>query len=135
MTSANITEQKRLGAISIILMMFSVIFGITNSPIGFYRMGYASIPCYIFGAFTFFLPLMFMSAEFAVSFKNDGGGIYTWMCKSKGEFYGFVGSFMWYFSIIMWMTNASAKILKSTSSLLFAEDKTKSFSYRQFSKF
>ena len=122
-------ETKKLGVISIVLMMFSVIFGFTNPALAFFRMGYASIIWYVFGAFVFFLPLMFVSAEFAVSFKNEkGGGIYTWMRRSRGELYGFVGTFMWYFSVIIWFTGISARFWVPLSSFLFGEDRTKSWS-------
>ena len=122
MTDNNNT--KKLGVTSIVLMIFSIIFGFGNTAVAFLRMGYASIVWYIFGALIFFLPFMFISAEYAASFKGDGGGIYTWMRKSRGELYGFTGTFMWYFSIIIWLVGISARIWVPISSALFGEDKT-----------
>ena len=122
-------DTKKIGITGIILMVFSVIFGFGNPAVAYLKMGYASIIWYIFGAFTFFLPLMFVSAEFAVSFKNESsGGIYTWMRKSRGELYGFVGSFMYYFAIVVWMVGVSARIWPPISSFVFGKDVTKSWS-------
>ena len=102
--------SKKLGVTSIVLIIFSVIFGFNNSAVAFLKMGYASIIWYIFGAVVFFLPFMFISAEYAASFKEDGGGIYTWMRKSRGELYGFMGTFMCYFSILIVLVGVSARI-------------------------
>ncbi len=125
---SEVSHTKKLGVLSLVMMIFSIIFGFTNPTIAFLRLGYASIIWYVFSAITFFLPLMFIVAEFAVSFKNDAsGGIYTWMSRSRGELYGFVGTFMWYFVIIVWITGVAARIWVPISSLLFAEDKTKTW--------
>ncbi len=124
-------EQEKggkLGVASLVLMIFSVIFGFGNHCVAFFRMGLASIIWYVFGAFVFFLPFMFVSAEYAVSFKNEGGGgMYTWMRKSRGELYGFLATFMWYFSIVIWLTGISARIWVPISSFVFGEDRTKTW--------
>lgn len=125
---SEVSQTKKLGVLSLVMMIFSIIFGFTNPTIAFLRLGYSSIIWYVFSAITFFLPLIFIVAEFAVSFKNDAsGGIYTWMSRSRGELYGFVGTFMWYFVIIVWITGVAARIWVPISSLLFAEDKTKAW--------
>ncbi len=122
-------NTKKLGVGAIVLMIFSVIFGIGNTAVAFFKMGYASIIWYVFGGLTFFLPLMFISAEFASSFKDDSsGGIYTWMRRSRGELYGFLGTFMFYFSMFIWLVGVSTRIWVPISSFLFGEDKTQSWS-------
>lgn len=125
---SEVNQTKKLGVASLVMMIFSIIFGFTNPTIAFLKLGYSSIIWYVFSAVTFFLPLIFIVAEFAVSFKNDAsGGIYTWMSRSRGDLYGFVGTFMWYFVIIVWITGVAARIWVPISSLLFAEDKTKTW--------
>lgn len=124
------SDTKKLGISSIVLMMFSVVFGFANPAVAFAKMGYAAIPWYILGAFTFFLPLIFMSSEFAVSLKDDtGGGICTWMNRSRGEFYGFVGSFMWYFAYLIWMTSTCFRVWKAFSSGFFGKDSTETWTF------
>lgn len=130
---SDIKENKKLGITAIVMMIFSVVFGFGNTGVAFFRMGYASIIWYAFGALVLFLPLMFISAEYAVSFREDdkkageGGGIYTWMRRSRGELYGFMGTFVWYFSIIIWMVSVCGRIWIPISSLLFGEDQTQSW--------
>lgn len=45
---------KKLTLKSLILMIFTLVFGFTNIPRAFYLMGYASVFWYILAAITFF---------------------------------------------------------------------------------
>ncbi len=47
-------KQKKIGLFSLIMMIFSSIFGFANMPVAFLQMGYASIPWFIFAAVLFF---------------------------------------------------------------------------------
>lgn len=125
---SDVRENKKLSVTGIVMMIFSVVFGFGNTGVAFFRMGYASIIWYAFGALVLFLPLMFISAEYAVSFKEAGGGIYTWMRRSRGELYGFMGTFMWYFSIVIWMVGVCGRIWIPISSLFFGEDQSQIWS-------
>ena len=73
------TDTKKLTLISLILMIFTSVFGFTNIARAFYLMGYSAIPWYIISAITFFIPYAFMMAEYGAAFKNEKGGIYSWM--------------------------------------------------------
>ena len=57
MTESNNSDTKKLGLIGVVLMVFSIVFGAGNPALAFFRMGYASIIWYIFGALVFFMPL------------------------------------------------------------------------------
>ena len=50
-------KSKKIGLFSLIMMIFSSIFGFANMPVAFLQMGYASIIWYIFAAIFFFLPV------------------------------------------------------------------------------
>lgn len=43
-------KNKKIGLFSLIMMIFSSIFGFANMPVAFLQMGYASIIWYIFAA-------------------------------------------------------------------------------------
>lgn len=105
--NTNAQNVKKLSVLGVILIIFPVVFGFNNAAVAFYRMGYASIIWYVIGAVAFFLPLMFVVAEYAFSFRNSEGGIQTWMNNSKGNFYGFVVTVVFYFAQIFWMVNFS----------------------------
>ena len=91
----------KLTLVSLILMIFTSVFGFANMPRGFFLMGYAAIPWYIIAAITYFIPFAFMIAEFGAAFKNEKGGIYSWMEKSVGPRYAFIGIFFTKFLIII----------------------------------
>lgn len=123
----NNSNLKKLSVAGVLLIIFPVVFGFNNSAVAFYRMGYSSIVWYLIGALTFFLPLMLIIAEYAFSFKNDEGGIQTWMSKSKGSYFGFVVTFIFYFAQIFWMVNFSTtRIWIPMSYGIFGSDMTKS---------
>lgn len=121
-TKENVT--KKLSLISLILMIFTSVFGFANMPRSFYLMGYAAIPWYILSGITFFIPFAFMMAEFGSAFKNEKGGIYSWMEKSIGPKYAFIGTFMWYASYVIWMVNICNAIWIPFSNAFFGKDTT-----------
>ncbi|MTP85546.1 glutamate/gamma-aminobutyrate family transporter YjeM, partial [Turicibacter sanguinis] len=62
-------QSGKLTLMSLILMIFTSVFGFANMPRGFYLMGYAAIPWYLIAAITFFIPFAFMIAEFGAAYK------------------------------------------------------------------
>ncbi len=118
------STNKKLTLISLILMIFTSVFGFANMPRAFYLMGYAAIPWYVLSAIVFFIPYAFMMAEYGAAYKKETGGIYSWMEKSVGAKYAFIGTFMWYASYIIWMVNVSSSIWIPLSNAIFGRDRT-----------
>jgi amino acid transporter len=109
-------------------MIFTSVFGFANMPRSFYLMGYAAIPWYILSSLVFFIPYAFMMSEYGAAFKKESGGMYSWMEKSVGPKYAFIGTFMWYASYIIWMVNVSSSLLIPVSNFIFGTDKTATWS-------
>ncbi len=124
----NTNTTKKLTLVSLILMIFTSVFGFANMPRAFYLMGYAAIPWYVLSAILFFIPYAFMMSEYGSAFKKETGGIYSWMEKSVGPKYAFIGTFMWYASYIIWMVNVSSTIWVPLSNAIFGSDRTGSLS-------
>jgi amino acid transporter len=122
--ASNPKNTKKLTLVPLILMIFTSVFGFANMPRSFYLMGYAAIPWYIISGIAFFIPFAFMMAEFGSAFKNEKGGIYSWMEKSVGPKYAFVGTFMWYASYVVWMVNICSAIWIPLSNAIFGKDTT-----------
>lgn len=127
MASENKTSKK-LTLVPLILMIFTSVFGFTNIPRSYFLMGYAAIPWFILSGITFFIPYAFMMTEFGPAFKNEKGGIYSWMEKSVGPRFAFVGTFMWYASYVVWMVNICSTIWIPFSNAIFGTDTTASWS-------
>lgn len=115
---------KKLSLFALVLMIFTSVYGFANMPRAFFLMGYAAIPWYLFGALAFFLPYALMMAEYGAAFKNEKGGIYSWMERSIGPRYAFIGTFMWYASYVIWQVNVSNTIWIPLSNACFGKDIT-----------
>ena len=85
---------KKIKCGSLVLMIFSAIFGFSNSITAFYQMGYSSVIWYVIAALAFFLPSALMFAEYGASFKEAKGGIYSWLKGSTNEKVAFIGTFI-----------------------------------------
>jgi amino acid transporter len=127
--SSNVKDNKKLGLAALMLMIFTSVYGFNNIPRSFYKMGYAAIPWYILSAITFFVPFAFMVTEFGSAFKNERGGIYSWMDKSVGPKFAFVATFMWYASWIVWDVSVAPGIWVPISNGIFGEDRTATWSF------
>ncbi len=67
---------KGIGLTSLVLMIFSSIYGFSNSLNAYFQMGYASIIWYVIAALLFFVPSSIMFAEYGATFKAARGGIF-----------------------------------------------------------
>ncbi|OON90643.1 MAG: glutamate/gamma-aminobutyrate family transporter YjeM [Candidatus Epulonipiscium fishelsonii] len=121
--------MKKLTLYSLILMIFTSVYGFANMPRAFFLMGYGSIAWYLLGAIAFFLPYAFMMAEYGSAFKNEKGGIFSWMQLSVGPKYAFIGTFMWYSSYIIWQVNVSSSLWVPLSNAIYGRDITGSLRF------
>ncbi|MEG1255868.1 glutamate/gamma-aminobutyrate family transporter YjeM [Clostridium sp.] len=126
--SSKDNSTEKLSITALILMIFTSVYGFNNMPRSFYLMGYGSIPFFIGAGILFFIPFAFMMAEYGAAFKNQTGGIYSWMEKSVNAKYAFVGTFMWYSSAVIWMVNVSSGIWVTLSNAISGTDMTKTWS-------
>lgn len=126
--SSNNNKGGKLSLTALILMIFTSVYGFNNMPRSFYLMSYGSISFFIGAAILFFIPFAFMMAEYGAAFKNETGGIYSWMEKSVNAKYAFVGTFMWYTSAVIWMVNVSSGIWVPLSNAISGIDKTSTWS-------
>ncbi|PHV69500.1 glutamate/gamma-aminobutyrate family transporter YjeM [Sporanaerobium hydrogeniformans] len=120
---------KKLTLYSLVLMIFTSVFGFANIPRAFFLMGYAAVPWYILGALAFFIPYAFMLAEYGAAFKQEKGGIFSWMQRSVGAKYAFIGTFMWYASYLVWQVSVSSSIWIPLSNAIFGEDRTSQLTF------
>jgi amino acid transporter len=96
-------KNKKMGALALSLMVFTSVYGFANMPLAYFNMGYAAIPYFLLSALVYFLPFSLMVAEMAQTFKDESGGIYTWMEKTVNIKWAFTGIFMWWISYVVWM--------------------------------
>ena len=123
-----VNKNKKITLISLILMIFTSVFGFANMPRSFYLMGYGAIIWYIFAALAFFIPYAFMMAEYGAAFKSEKGGIYSWMNISVGPKFAFAGTFMLYASNVIWMVSTASSLWITLPNTIFGTDSTSTWS-------
>ena len=111
-------KTTQIGLSALVLMIFSSIFGFSNSLTAFYQMGYASIIWYIVTAVLFFLPSALMFAEYGASFKAAKGGIFSWLRGSVSEKTAFIGTFIWLAAWVVWLVSSTQYFLVSVSTMI-----------------
>lgn len=125
---SNYKPQKTIQLGTLIMMIFTTIFGFGNTPTAFLQMGYASIIWYIFAAIFFFLPSGFMMAEYGSAFNEAKGGIYSWLDGAAGPKTAFIGTFMWLASWEIWLVATASKIWIPLSTFISGSDQTQTWS-------
>lgn len=121
-------KQQKIKLPTLILMIFTAIYGFANTTVAYDQMGYASIVWYVLAALLFFLPSALMLAEYGSAFKEAKGGIYSWLAGSIGEKWAFIGTFIWLSSWIIWMLSTSSKVWIPLSTLISGSDQTQTWS-------
>ena len=121
------SQSKKITYGSLVLMIFSAIFGFSNSMTAFYQMGYSSIIWYIVAAVAFFLPSALMFAEYGATFKEAKGGIYSWLKGSTNEKFAFIGTFIWLAAWVVWLVSSTQYFIVAGSTALFGSDKTQTW--------
>ena len=122
-------QGKKIGLLSLIMMIFSTVFGFANSTVAYEQMGYAAIIWYVAAALLFFLPCSLMIAEYGAALKSARGGIYSWLEVAIGEKLAFIGTFIWLCSWVIWMVSTASKIWIPFSAMLFGSDQTQKWTF------
>lgn len=117
-------NTKKISVISLILIIFTMVFGFNNIPRSFFLMGYSAIPWFVLSSILFFIPFAIINAEFGSSFKDARGGLYTWMEKSVGPRFAFIGIFMWYSSQVIFMISTALNVWLGISYVIWGKDIT-----------
>lgn len=120
-------DHVKISPSSLVLMIFSSIFGFSNSLTAFYQMGYSSIIWHIVTAILFFLPSALIFAEYGASFKGIKGGIFSWLEGSTNEKVSFIGTFIWLAAWVIWLVSSTQFFLVSVSTAIFGHDTTQSW--------
>lgn len=126
------SQSRKITYGSLVLMIFSAIFGFSNSMTAFYQMGYSSIIWYIVAAVAFFLPSALMFAEYGATFKEAKGGIYSWLKGSTNEKFAFIGTFIWLAAWVVWLVSSTQFFIVAVSTALFGSDKTQTWGFGPF---
>ena len=104
-------NRRTLSSTALMLMTFTAVFSFGNIIDSSVNIGLATIPSYIFGTIFYFFPFALMIGEFASASGESESGINSWIKKSLGARWAFLGSWSYFFVNLFFFTSLLPKIL------------------------
>ncbi|RDY27765.1 amino acid permease [Romboutsia weinsteinii] len=104
-------ERRTLSSSALMLMTFTAVFSFGNIIDSSVNIGLATIPSYIFGTIFYFFPFALMIGEFASASSDSESGINSWIKKSLGARWAFLGSWSYFFVNLFFFTSLLPKVL------------------------
>lgn len=104
-------ERRTLSSKALMLMTFTAVFSFGNIIDSSVNIGLATIPSYIFGTIFYFFPFALMIGEFASATGDSESGINSWIKKTLGARWAFLGSWTYFFVNLFFFTSILPKIL------------------------
>lgn len=104
-------NRRTLSSKALMLMTFTAVFSFGNIIDSSINIGLATIVSYIFGTIFYFFPFALMIGEFASTSEDSESGINSWIKKSLGVRWAFLGSWSYFFVNLFFFTSLLPKIL------------------------
>lgn len=104
-------NRRTLGSKALMLMTFTAVFSFGNIIDSSINIGLATIPSYLLGTIFYFFPFALMIGEFASESGESESGINSWIKRSLGARWAFLGSWSYFFVNLFFFTSLLPKIL------------------------
>ena len=92
-------ERNRgtIGKFSLLALTFTAVFNVRNIVNNNIELGLGSAPIFLFATLFYFIPFIFIIAEFVSVNKNSESGMYGWLKTSLGDRVAYLDSFTYFF--------------------------------------
>ncbi len=101
--------KKNISSMSIALLLFVAIFGITNIPANYAQLGNSSIGWFILLSF-YFIPLAFIIGELSSQDTSSKSGMFGWISLGLGEKWAFLGTWAYFIVNIFYLPLLASRI-------------------------
>ncbi|MGF1828527.1 amino acid permease [Photobacterium angustum] len=93
------TEVTRgtIGKFALLSMTFAAVFNVRNIVNNNIELGLSSAPIFLLATMIYFIPFVFIIAEFVSANKNSESGMYDWLKQPLGTKMAYMGSFLYWF--------------------------------------
>ncbi|WP_419240226.1 amino acid permease [Photobacterium leiognathi] len=93
------TEATRgtIGKFALLSMTFAAVFNVRNIVNNNIELGLSSAPIFLLATMIYFIPFVFIIAEFVSANKNSESGMYDWLKQPLGTKMAYMGSFLYWF--------------------------------------
>ncbi len=109
------TNRGTIGKFALLALTFSAVFGPRNIVNNNIELGLSSAPIFLFATIFYFIPFVFIIAEFVSANKNSESGLYDWLKTPLGERAAYLGSFTYFFVNLFWFTSLLPNVIAFAS--------------------
>ncbi|MCD1126722.1 amino acid permease [Jinshanibacter sp. LJY008] len=113
------TPRATIGRFILLSMTIAAVFSFRNVINNNIEIGLVSAPAFLVATMFYFVPFVFIIAEFVSLNKNAESGVYQWIKTSLGERWAFIGAYCYWFVNLFYFTSLLPNILVYASYTFF----------------
>lgn len=100
-----------IGKFALLSMTFAAVFNVRNIVNNNIELGLSSAPIFLLATLVYFIPFVFIIAEFVSANKNSESGMYDWLKKPLGTRMAYLGSFLYWFVNLFWFVSLLPNVI------------------------
>ncbi len=104
-----------IGKFALLSMTFAAVFNVRNIVNNNIELGLSSAPIFLLATLVYFIPFVFIIAEFVSANKNSESGMYDWLKKPLGTRMAYLGSFLYWFVNLFWFVSLLPNVIAYAS--------------------
>ena len=104
-----------IGKFALLSMTFAAVFNVRNIVNNNIELGLSSAPVFLFATVFYFIPFVFIIAEFVSANKNSESGMYDWLKQPLGTRAAYMGSFLYWFVNLFWFVSLLPNVIAYAS--------------------
>lgn len=104
-----------IGKFALLSMTFAAVFNVRNIVNNNIELGLSSAPIFMFATLVYFIPFVFIIAEFVSANKGSESGLYDWLKKPLGTKAAYMGSFLYWFVNLFWFVSLLPNVIAYAS--------------------
>lgn len=105
------SSRAKIGKFALLSMIIAAVFNFRNVVNNNIEIGMASAPSFLFATIFYFIPFVFIIAEFVSLNKNSESGVYQWVNSSLGPKWAFLAAYSYWFVNLFYFTSLLPMIL------------------------
>ncbi|CAH1595295.1 putative transporter YgjI [Vibrio jasicida] len=104
-----------IGKFALLSMTFAAVFNVRNIVNNNIELGLSSAPIFLLATIVYFIPFVFIIAEFVSANKNSESGMYDWLKQPLGSKAAYLGSFLYWFVNLFWFVSLLPNVIAYAS--------------------
>ncbi|CAH0535925.1 amino acid permease [Vibrio marisflavi] len=109
------STRSTIGKFALLSMTLAAVFNVRNIVNNNIELGLSSAPIFLFATVVYFIPFVFIIAEFVSANKNSESGMYDWLKQPLGTKAAYMGSFLYWFVNLFWFISLLPNVIAYAS--------------------